>query len=161
MVAPVTPSNSSTLAKRLQQTFPQLRFAVGDNFYWSASEQTVFFRSVISDDEAALLLHETAHGLLGHHDFTSDIALLKCERDAWRHAKKVLAPQFGVDIDEDTAQDHLDTYRNWLHARSLCPSCHQTGLQAAEQRYECINCKSRWRVNEARTCGLRRYALKS
>lgn len=153
------PYNASKMIDQLRATFPGLTFQRGDDFYWSPSEQVVFYLPVASDGDAAILLHETAHALLKHQDFTSDIALLKYENEAWQHAKLVLAPRFGVMLSEESIQDHLDTYRDWLHARSTCPECSETGLQTKTSTYQCINCQCSWMVNDARRCQLRRTVL--
>ena len=62
-------------------------------------------------------------------------------------------------LNEEVIQEHLDTYRDWLHARSICPSCTANGYQISSHTYECPACLHTWRVNEARICALRRYSL--
>ena len=61
---------------------------------------------------------------------------------------------------EDFIEEHLDTYRDWLHARSSCPDCTATGYQTDASTYACPACSHTWRVNEARICQLRRYSTK-
>lgn len=156
MAANATPISTSTIIKQLQRAFPQLHFACSDDFYWSPAHQTVFYRPVETHSDICAFLHETAHALLKHQDFSSDIALLGYENQAWQHARDVVAPQFDVTIDDRLIDDYIETYREWLHARSRCPACTQTGLQTAEYTYECVNCGTAWTVNDARTCGLRR-----
>ncbi|MCY1379960.1 hypothetical protein D9M68_895230 [compost metagenome] len=81
------------------------------------------------------------------------------ERDAWRYAKEKLGSNYKVTITDTVIQDSLDTYRDWLHARSTCPNCQATGMQNRKRHYRCIACQHVWRVNDARICGLRRYSL--
>lgn len=152
---PVKPGLDTLLA-RLGSAFPALRFDESGDFYWSSDKQTIFYAPIRTCEDAATLLHEVAHALLGHHSFSDDVALLKRENDAWSHARLVLSPRFAVAIEEEAIQGHLDTYREWLYARSLCPACNQTGLQTGSLLYNCVNCLSSWRVNDARTCRLRR-----
>lgn len=147
------------LVDRLRVVLPHLKFQQSGNFYWSPREQTVFYRPVETPQDASILLHEVAHAALSHCDFTSDIALLKRESEAWQYAKNVLAPRYSLVIDEETVEGHLDTYRDWLHARSRCPECAHTGLQTGEYGYECVNCNCSWKVNDARTCQLRRRVV--
>ncbi len=147
----------TSLASRLQADFPQFAFVASDGFRWSPKMQTVFYDEA-SGDQAALL-HELAHALLGHEGYTRDVALLELERDAWAHAQEVLAGTYDIIIDADQTEDALDTYRDWLHARSLCPGCHATGIQVKQNEYKCIVCMTRWRVNDARACALRRYKV--
>jgi hypothetical protein len=105
------------------------------------------------------LLHELGHATLGHSDYNKDIELLSLERAAWDQAE-LLAQQYNLSINENLIEDHLDTYRDWLHSRSLCPQCSFTGLQTGNAQYSCPACHAKWRVNQARTCGLKRYITK-
>jgi hypothetical protein len=151
------PSTRSLVVK-LHSDFPDIHFAAGDDFRWSPHEHTIFYRDTA---DTASLIHELAHAILGHSTYTKDIDLLKMERDAWDYAATTLAKRYKLTIDENTVQDALDTYRNWLHTRSTCPDCQATGLQTAAYLYSCLACKATWRVNEARSCALRRYTLSS
>ena len=80
------------------------------------------------------------------------------ERAAWDKAV-LIALDFGQTIDTNTVESTLDSYRDWLHARSTCPNCQATGLQIKKQTYSCPACRHTWRVNEARICALRRFSL--
>ncbi len=155
MVVITMPSTLLLIAK-LQGDFPDIRFTAGDIFRWSPSEQTIYYSNVC---DTASLIHELAHALLGHRDYLRDIDLLTMERDAWEYATTTLAERYGLQLDEDIVQDSVDTYRNWLHARSTCPSCRATGIQTATTLYACIACSAEWRVNEARSCALRRSSI--
>jgi hypothetical protein len=155
MVVTIMPSTPSLLDK-LRQDFPDIHLTPGDSFRWSPEERTVYYAGT---DDTASLAHEVAHAALNHAAYTKDIDLIKMERDAWEYAVTTLAIQYGLEIADDTVQDALDTYRNWLHARSACPGCQATGLQTGMKTYACLACKAAWRVNEARACMLRRYTL--
>ena len=135
-----------------------LRFMTAESFGWNATERTI---SYVPDapDAPALLLHELGHALLGHDHFQDDIHLLAMERAAWDKACE-LAAQYDMTISDNVVEDALDTYRDWLHARSLCPHCNATGVQTATQHYQGLACHHTWHVNEARTCGLRRHDTK-
>ena len=146
-----------SLIKSLKTDFPQFVFKKASNFLWSHDENTIYYAS--SDDDCALLLHELSHALLNHVDYRRDIELVAMEREAWDKAK-VLAENYDVKIDEDFIQSNLDTYRDWLHSRSTCPKCNANGLQIKKNTYRCVACDFEWRVNEARTCALRRYSTK-
>jgi len=155
MDATTMPSTPSLLPKVIAD-FPEVTFIAGEEFLWSPSNKTVFY--VESEPHSPLLLHELAHGLLDHHEYDKDIELVAIENKAWEKAREI-GTQYGVSIDEDLIQDHLDTYREWLHARSTCPSCEATGFQTGKEAYRCVACLHEWRVNEARLCGLKRYSL--
>lgn len=152
----ITMPSTNSLISRLKRDFPEFRFEPSETFHWSASNQTVFF-GVQTQHSDAFSLHEVSHAILGHHAYRRDIDLIKLERDAWDYAKHTLAARYIITIDEDTVQDNLDTYRDWLHARSVCPYCQATGLQTGSRQYKCLACDQEWRVNEARLCGLKRY----
>lgn len=146
-----------SLLPRLNEDFPAITFTAGDVFSWSPDTRTVFY--VESDARGVdLLLHELSHGLLDHHDYRRDVELLNMEAAAWDKAR-LLAKDYSVKIDESVAEANLETYRDWLHARSTCPTCEATGYQTAKNTYECVACGGSWRVNEARLCGLKRYSL--
>lgn len=149
------PSTHSLLTK-LEKEYPQISFMAGERFAWSPGAQTVFYDE--SDlDNTGLLLHELAHGLLEHHDYSKDVELVAMETEAWDKALEI-APLYDVVISDETVQDTLDTYREWLHDRSTCPACEATGYQSGKSQYTCVACSHTWRVNEARLCALRRYS---
>lgn len=130
----------------------------GELFSWNHTACAITYNPQ-SEGAEAYLLHEFSHALLGHKGYAKDIDLLKMERAAWDKALE-LAKTVNVDIDEELIETSLDTYRDWLHDRSTCPSCNATGIEASKQQYECISCHTTWRVNEARDCSLRRYTTK-
>ena len=148
----------NSLLKKLRKDFPQFTFVESEEFWWSAKDNTVHI-DCGSEHAEAFSLHELSHALLDHRGYSYDIDLIKLERDAWEHAVKTLADGYHIQIDEKLVQDNLDTYRDWLHARSSCPSCETTGLQTKQLSYRCLACGHLWRVNEARVCALRRYSL--
>lgn len=147
-----------SLATRLETDFPAYQFVGDAEFRWSPRERTIFFDKTSSDQ--ASLLHELSHALLGHEIYTKDIHLIEMERDAWRYAQKTLAPRYKITVNDDTIQDALDTYRDWLHARSTCPECTATGIQIKQHVYKCVICESRWKVNNAHICALRRHKIR-
>jgi len=139
------------LLEALRGVLPDLRFTPGPTFYWSPETNEVFYRDGATEEKAAWsLLHETGHALLGHTTYKRDIELIKLEVAAWEKARE-LAGQFGITIDEDHIEDCLDTYRDWLHARSTCPSCTTKCLQQNDARhYRCHNCHTTWKVTPSR-----------
>lgn len=153
---PSTPSLTETLHK-LTLAFPDITFQEADDFSWSPHNRTVHYNPSLTHG-TELLLHELSHGLLDHRDYSRDIELLAMEVAAWQKATEI-APLYGLAVRDDIAQDNLDTYRDWLHARSTCPACSATGFQVTKSGYQCPACTHLWRVNEARSCALRRYNL--
>lgn len=139
--------------KAIEALTPTVSFKPGKSFYWSPHQQTVVYDASLLDQEPGIwsLLHETAHASLGHAIYKTDFELLMMEVAAWEHAKK-LAKQLNLKIDEGHVQDCLDTYRDWLHRRSTCPTCGSVGLQHSSSQYNCHNCNTVWQVTTARFC---------
>jgi hypothetical protein len=138
------------LVNKLRQDYPSLSFAAGDLPCWSPGDSHVYYTPDTTHGIAGLL-HELAHALKGHSEYTNDIDLLKKEVEAWDEANH-LAKTYDITLDQDHIQDCLDTYRDWLHKRSTCPSCHVNGLQTSIRRYSCLNCGQAWDVSESRFC---------
>lgn len=155
MVATTMPSTRE-LIHRLKADYPQISFVLGDDFKWSRQNASITYTDT---DDCLYLLHELAHALLDHQEYQNDVELLAKEREAWDHVRSVLSGQYDTPFNEDLADQSLETYRMWLHDRSLCPKCGQTGLQTKTSTYQCLNCRCSWRPNDARRCALRRYTL--
>jgi len=136
------------LVLRLQADYPHLTFVAGQPFCWSPEDNHIFY-SV--DSGAAGLLHEVGHALLKHGHYASDLELLTKELEAWQRAFE-LGAHYNIPVDREHAEDCLDTYRDWVHKRSLCPVCESSGLQTSPQRYQCLNCRHSWHVTAARFC---------
>lgn len=160
MDATTMPSIPSPLLQRLKRDYPALTFVEGTDFAWSPVTKTIVYNPKALEGPA-FLLHELAHASLNHTLYKRDIELLVMERAAWDLAMSSLGPRYDYDIDDELVEQTLDTYRDWLHARSTCPSCGSTGLQTKQREYKCLACGQIWQVNEARTCELRRYTKKT
>jgi len=145
------------LINKLVIDFPSFAFKEGPDFLWSPKDRAITYDPQSND--AASLLHEVAHAILNHSNYTKDIELLSMESSAWVYAQTKLAKIYDVVIDEIQIEDSLDSYRDWLHDRSTCPHCSATGLQTRKRWYSCVACGTTWRTNEARTCSLRRHIL--
>ena len=147
------------IAKQLKADYPEIIFAKDSYFSWSNKQQTIFYIDTETEANTAQILHELAHALLEHTDYPKDITLIDMERQAWELAVEQLAPKYGISLKltDDIVQNSLDSYRDWLHARSKCPSCGAPGFEKTKNHYFCPNCLGSWRVNDAKFCQLRRY----
>lgn len=154
MAVTTTPSISS-LIKRLSPLVPAIAFEPDDDFAWSPAAHTVTYTEA-APDASWQLLHEVGHATCRHEGYRRDIELLGYEVEAWEAAKQ-LAAKLDLRIPHEIIEEHLDTYRDWLHARSQCVDCAQTGIQTHTDTYRCLHCPASWRVNDGRHCGLRRY----
>jgi len=139
--------------KRLRQLFPQLVYCPSTAFCWSPETNEVLYPNKNAGDQASWsLLHETSHALLRHRSYNSDFELLKLEVLAWEKAKE-LGVKLQIVIDNDHVQDCLDSYRDWIYARSICPRCTNKSLQQSDLRhYRCFNCHNIWQVTPSRFC---------
>ena len=138
---------------QLKAKFPSLTFREGKTYCWSPETQEIIYNPA-GDQQVApwSLLHEASHALLSHTTYRTDFELLRLELDAWEHAKK-LAKEMGVVIDENHVQDCLDSYRDWIYARSICPRCGSKSLQQNDlKHYCCFNCHEVWQVTPSRFC---------
>jgi len=148
--------STASLIKKLKLDYPEFNFIASNRYSWSPTSQSIQY---INDNNFEQLLHELSHGLLGHTDYSRDIELLGMERDAWDKAV-ALTSDYKLQINSKIIESNLDSYREWLHTRSLCPKCDANGSQVSRDTYECPACSNRWRVNDARICALRRYNIK-
>lgn len=149
-----------SLINQLSTQFPDITFRADKRFYWSPETNEVVYNRTASGESAGWsLLHETSHALLKHSSYSNDFQLLEMEVAAWERAKK-LADEFQLPaINEDHIQDCLDTYRDWLHKRCLCPKCGIRSFQQDTNSYSCHNCSASWKVTPSRFC--RAYRLSS
>lgn len=134
----------------LAKDYPEFSFKAGKQDHWSPKNTTITYRQ---DEPLQQLkfgvLHELAHALLGHKNYHNDFELLKLESQAWRLAAKI-GKKYAVSIDENHIQNCLDTYRDWLHQRSTCPTCGIHVLQKDPLHYHCFNCGTQWKVTSGR-----------
>lgn len=137
----------------LKKIYPQLNFVAGYQFYWSPESSEIYFKQTAAGKTAIWsLLHETGHALLEHASYKADFELIRLEVAAWERAT-YLAHALNLKINEDHIQDCLDTYRDWLYKRSICPNCSTKCLQLDDHaHYHCFNCHMIWRVSTSRFC---------
>ncbi len=138
---------------KINQRYPELTYKSGDQFFWSPETREIYYNQASTNQNGNWsLLHETGHALLQHTNYQADVELLRLEVAAWEKARE-LASWLGFAIDEDHIQDCLDTYRDWLYKRSICPNCHTKCLQQDDKiHYRCFNCHTIWRVSTSRFC---------
>lgn len=148
-----TPLQNLTLSK-ITADFPILDFIKNTNGDFRRQKNTIFYDDSEPNVEA-FLLHEISHATLNHQKYKRDIQLLTIEREAWDNAL-LLAKKYNVIIDEELIEDAMDSYREWIHKRSICPSCRQNGIEISKKVYKCYICYQEWTPNEAKTCRIYR-----
>ena len=146
----------------LSKDFPEVRFVWGRkrfSYRLQNGVATVFLGQPQSNF-VLLALHELGHALCKHKDYIIDVQRIKIESEAWERAKTVFlkyrTEAFAEDgsmkdeklakiipeWDEDFVQEQLDTYRDWLHAKSKCKKCGLTRYQTEDRVYHCPRCEA-------------------
>lgn len=141
------------LLSKLKAEYPHITFIEGQTFMWSPQKSQITYNSTALKTEkgAWTLLHELGHGVLGHQAYKTDLELVELEAAAWTKAKEI-GSQYSLKIDENYIQDCMDTYRDWLHLRSTCPTCGSVSPQLNSTTYRCFNCTQEWTVTTSRFC---------
>lgn len=140
------------LVERLESDFPEVKFihrAKRFSYRLKNGQPTVFLGEPCLNF-GLLALHELGHALCGHKDYIVDVSRIKIESGAWERAKTVyLEYQKDAEIrellpewDEGFVQEKLDTYRDWLHAKSRCKKCGLTRYQTKDRKYHCPRCEA-------------------
>lgn len=153
---------SKITINKLQLLLANIQFISDNKFCYSAKTKSISYNQKLLNTTTGqyALLHECGHAILNHHDYLSDFDLLKMEVLAWQVAQE-LANNFKMTINNNHIQDCLDSYRDWLHQRSICPNCHQNGYSTQKNRYNCLNCDYSWLLSDARFKRTYRHHLKS
>ena len=154
----------STLNKQLKikdivGQFPELRFEQGESLCWNPTKKSITHPGKDSLDTIYGLIHEIAHAKLTHSSFLHDIELIKMEREAWNLACEIAQDKFDIKISGEYIEDCLDSYRDWLYRRSLCPRCALSGFQVNSHEYSCPHCLIDWNVPVSRLCTVKRQIL--
>jgi len=134
----------------LSGDYPDFKFQPGSQDHWSPRLNKITYNPQQDIEQLQYgVLHELAHARLQHNTYHSDFELLKLESLAWDLAAK-LGKKYNVKIDQDHIQNCLDTYRDWLHRRSACPTCGTHVMQKDSRSYQCFNCQTVWQVSSGR-----------
>jgi hypothetical protein len=144
----------------ITQDFQQFEFIPAKFFMWSPHDNAIFYdqRRVKANDGLMALLHEIGHASLGHRIYKFDMELIQMELDAWDVAR-VLAPKYGVSIDEEHVTMVVGTYDEWLTKRATCPDCQNFSLQRGRDEYGCFDCGAIWQVNWRKDRRVTRYII--
>lgn len=137
-------ANLYSFITKLQQDHPDLKFKFGPRFSFRPP-RTIIIGPLTEELSPLhfqlLLLHELGHALSGHFDYHTDIERLRIEAEAWDKAKKI-SSFYQIPYDQDFAESQLDSYRDWLHQKSLCKTCQISRYQTPDGIYHCPNCKT-------------------
>lgn len=133
---------------QLASDFPQVTFQEADYFCWSAPQQRIYYKAEALTNPKAFyhLLHELGHALRAHTTYGSGIQLIKLEAEAWQAAQEI-AKRYQLHIKSSLIESCLDSYRDWLHLRSTCPTCQSIATEHQPYHYHCFNCAQKWKVS--------------
>jgi len=147
---------------KLKLILPDIHFKLGNNFCWSPNDKTITYKANLRNPAYKwALLHECGHAILNHQAYTNDFQLLKLENSAWEQAK-IIALKLNLTIDDKHIQDCLDSYRDWLIYRSICPNCQLVTIQQNHNKqYYCYNCHTNWKVSDSKFCRVYRSVKKN
>ncbi len=127
------------LLDRVKADFPEVTWRGGKKYLFRPPKTIVLGPAEPHDD--LLLLHELGHYLCKHRDYATIPRRVKMEREAWDKARE-LCERYGVEYDEEVAEDELDTYRDWLDKKSRCPRCGLTRFQTPDGDFHCPRCEN-------------------
>lgn len=123
--------------KKIIEEFSDFTYKTGKKFTYIPPKTIIIGPSEPRSE--LLLLHEVSHAILKHKSFKTDVERLRIESCAWEQAK-ILAKSLKIPFSDDFAESRLDSYRDWLHSRSLCKKCHITRYQTPDGKYHCPLC---------------------
>ena len=146
------------LLEQLIKDFTAYTFVAGEHFSWAPRKRTIQYDSMSNPDSNWSLLHELGHATLGHRGYKRDIELIQLEVEAWDKASKI-GHSYGITINWRHIEQCIDSYRDWLHARSTCPRCNMVSFQFHPLTYKCINCHTSWHVSKSRLCRIHRRVI--
>ena len=128
---------------KLTSDFPDFTFKTGKKFAFRPPK--TIFLGPPQPNYALQTLHELAHALCGHKDYTTSVSRLKLEREAWERARSLFKTYRNLSPDswgEDFVEDSLDTYRDWLHQKTLCKTCGLTCFESDDGTLHCPRCEN-------------------
>ncbi len=128
--------------KELQENYPNFVFKPGHKFLFRP-KKTIYYIEA-NDNFRLLLLHELAHALLEHFSFDRSLERLEIERDAWEKTQK-LCVIYNIPFDEKLAESELNTYRDWVHQKTLCKTCGLTCLEVSSESLYCPFCQKTYK----------------
>ena len=122
----------------IKHAYPTFSFRPGPKFLFRPPK-SIYYQEM-DDNYRLLLLHELSHALLGHFSYEKSLERLQIERDAWEKTRE-LCEKHSVAFDESVAESELDTYRDWVHQKTLCKTCGLTCLEVSPESLYCPFCQ--------------------
>ena len=146
---PRPPEESSLLSEKnlaflsaVKESYPDFTFRPGHKFLFRPPKSIRYLES--DENFRMLLLHELAHALLHHFSFDRSLERLQIERDAWAKTRE-LCTLHSVPFDEELAEAELNTYRDWVHQKTLCKHCGLSCLEVSSESLYCPFCQKMYK----------------
>ena len=127
-----------TFLKMIIEAYPNLTFKPGRKFLFRPPKSIHYLET--DENFRFLLLHELAHALLGHYTFDRSLERLQIERDAWAKTRE-LCCLYSIPFDDNLAEAELNTYRDWVHQKTLCKHCGLSCLEVSSESLYCPSCQ--------------------
>ncbi len=143
------PSLTRNLLSQIAHDYPDFTLKPGARFTWKPPKTIVYEPETAYPPLyfALLTLHELGHAVSKHKDYKTTVERLKIESEAWSAARRLFIKYQKSDIlpanwawDTDFVENHLDTYRDWLHTKTTCKTCGLTMYQTPDGSYHCPFC---------------------
>ena len=139
---PLLSERNASFLETLKTVYPSFTFKPGRKFLFRPKKTILYLES--NENFRLLLLHELAHALLGHFSFDRSLERLQIERDAWEKTRE-LCDLHSVPFNESLAEAELNTYRDWVHQKTLCKTCGATCLEVNSESLFCPNCQKTYK----------------
>lgn len=140
--SPLLSERNLAFLDSLKKTYPEFTFHPGRKFLFRPQKSIYYLEA--DENFRLLLLHELAHALLGHFSYQKSLERLQIERDAWEKTRQ-LCKIHNVTFDEDVAEAELNTYRDWVHQKTLCKTCGLTCLEVSSESLYCPFCQKTYK----------------
>ena len=127
-----------TFLESIKKSYPDFAFRPGHKFLFRPPKTIRYIES--DENFRLLLLHELAHAILGHFSFDRSLERLQIERDAWAKTRE-LCSLYSIPFDEEFAEAELNTYRDWVHQKTLCKHCGLSCLEVSSESLYCPFCQ--------------------
>lgn len=123
----------------LKTDYPAFSFKPGKKFLFRPKKSIFYLET--NQNFQLLLLHELSHALLGHFSYNTSLERLQIERDAWAKTKE-LCKKHNVQFSSSQAENELDTYRDWVHQKTICRNCGLTCIELSSDLLFCPFCQT-------------------
>ena len=140
---------TAALISEIAHDYPDFTIRPGRRFAWKPPRTIIYEQNGTYPPAyfALLTLHELGHAVLGHKHYSLAVDRLKIESAAWSEARRLFRSYQKRGIlpeswswDAGFVEDQLDTYRTWLHQKSLCKTCGLTRYQTPDGAWHCPRC---------------------